>query len=142
MRVFADSGGWYSVLVRDDHFREIGKSYYDSLLRKRTPVLTTDFILDEVVTRLRYDVGHAKAMEFMSLARAAESLGSLTIHAVSRADRDRATEIFQQYPDTVLSFTDCASFAFLESNSCDEVFGYDGHFEMLGHILRPDSNRR
>ena len=48
-----------------------------------------------------------------------------------------AEGIFLSYKYSSLSFTDCTSFALLQERTVDEVFGYDGHFEMMGHILKP-----
>lgn len=99
--------------------------------------MTTDFVLDEVITRLRYDVGHAAAADFIALFHTAADAGSLTIHRISPDLWRDAEQIFLQYQQSKLSFTDCTSFALLRRQSVDEVFGYDAHFEMMGHILKP-----
>jgi predicted nucleic acid-binding protein len=137
--VFVDSGGWLSVLIESDRYHAIGSAYFRALIDIGGVVLTTDYVLDEVVTRLRYDVGHAKAAEFLTLVREAAASGALRIHRIDEALWSQAEAIFIQYADARLSFTDCTSFAFLLEQKVDEVFGSDAHFEMMGHILQPKS---
>jgi uncharacterized protein len=137
MTIFIDSGGWLSVVVESDQYHEAGEAYFRAMLDLRVRVVTTDFILDEVVTRLRYDIGHAKAAEFLALAHRAADAGALRIHRIAEDLWKTAEVIFLRYADVRLSFTDCTSFAWLDANPVDEVFGYDSHFEMMGHVLQP-----
>ena len=137
MRVFADSGGWYSMLVESDLHHEAGKRYFETLVRARVVVTTSDFVLDEVITRLRYDAGHPTASDFIAWMNESVSNRILRVIRVTDAIWTRAEELFLQYADSKLSFTDCTSFAILDQNPVDEVFGYDSHFEMMGHIMKP-----
>ena len=106
-------------------------------LNLRALTVTTDFVLDEVVTRLRYDIGHAEAAEFLALVHSAAEAGVLGIVRISQDLWEKAEVIFLRYADVCLSFTDCTSFAWLAANPVDEVFGYDSHFEIMGHTLQP-----
>jgi predicted nucleic acid-binding protein len=94
-------------------------------------------VLDEVITRLRYDVGHHKAAEFLQLIRQAADSGALEIQWIDEPLWAQAESIFLRYADACLSFTDCTSFALLNERAVDEVFGYDAHFTMMGHVLQP-----
>jgi len=135
--VFIDSGGWLSVLIEADRFHSAGKAYFQAMLDVGALAMTTDFVLDEVITRLRYDVGHGKAAEFLALIHGASDGGALTVHRVTEELWNKAEAIFLRYADARLSFTDCTSFAWLREHSVREVFGYDAHFEMMGHVLQP-----
>jgi uncharacterized protein len=135
--VFIDAGGWLSVLIESDQFHEAGKGYFQALMAIGGQAMTTDFVLDEVVTRLRYDVSHAKAAEFLTLIHEAIDEGILRVHRITEDLWAEAEALFLRYADVRLSFTDCTSFALLSEHAVDEVFGYDAHFEMMGHILQP-----
>ncbi len=137
MRVFVDSGGWLSILIEPDQHHEAGRSYFEALLALGARIETSDFVLDEVITRLRYDVGHAAAARFLELVHEAVAGSDLTVHRISPATWSRAEVIFLQFADARLSFTDCTSFALLAEHPADEVFGFDAHFEMMGHVLQP-----
>lgn len=137
MTVFIDSGGWLSVVVATDRYHEAGKAYFEALIDLRASAVTTDFVLDEVITRLRYDIGHARAAEFLALVDRAAAFGVLRIVRITDDLWNHAEAIFLKYADVCLSFTDCTSFAWLAANPVDEVFGYDSHFEIMGHVLQP-----
>jgi uncharacterized protein len=94
-------------------------------------------VLDEVLTRLAYDVGSRSARDFLVSIRKSQVTGRLAIAWINEQRWGRAAEIFEQYHDARLSFTDCVSFAYLEEQPVDEVFGSDAHFEMMGHVVRP-----
>jgi predicted nucleic acid-binding protein len=124
-------------MIEGDRYHEAGAAYFEALLDLRALAVTTDFVLDEVITRLRYDTGHAKAAEFLGLIRRAAATGVLRIHHITEDLWNEAEILFLRYADVRLSFTDCTSFAWLAANAVDEVFGYDSHFEMMEHILQP-----
>jgi predicted nucleic acid-binding protein len=73
----------------------------------------------------------------LTLLHAAATSGVVTIHRITENLWNQAEEIFVRYEDVRLSFTDCTSFALLQTEHADEVFGYDSHFEMMGHVLQP-----
>jgi predicted nucleic acid-binding protein len=137
MTVFTDSGGWLSVLLTSDQFHEAGKRYFQALRAARAVLLTTDFVLDEVITRIRYDAGHRKASEYLDLIHKSVDTRVLRIHRITESLWSKAEVIFLSYKEAKLSFTDCTSFALLQEQPVDEVFGYDAHFEMMGYILKP-----
>lgn len=137
MTVFIDAGGWLSVVMPSDRYHQLGREHFQFLIAQQALLVTTDFVLQEVITRLRYDVGHRTASEFITLVHAALDEGRLSVFRTSSSLWERAEGIFARYHDVVLSFTDCTSFAFLQQHPVDQVFGYDHHFEMMGHILQP-----
>jgi predicted nucleic acid-binding protein len=134
---FIDAGGWIAVAMGDDPHHEAATAYLGVLIDLRVPLRTTNFVLDEAITRLRYDAGHAKAAEFLDLIRQSVGRGILEVHDITPDLWARAEAIFLRYRDARLSFTDCTSFALLAERPADEVFGFDAHFEMMGHVLQP-----
>jgi predicted nucleic acid-binding protein len=135
--VFVDSGGWLATLIAADQHHAIAAPYFQALLDAEARIVTSDYVLDETVTRLRYDVGHARAVEFLALIRAAVSAGALRVHRITADVWNAAEAIFLKYADARLSFTDCTSFALLRHEPAEEVFGFDHHFEMMGQVLQP-----
>jgi len=59
--VFIDTGGWIAVAVTSDSFHEIALNYYLELIAKRVRLFTSNYVLDETITRIRYSFGHLQA---------------------------------------------------------------------------------
>lgn len=135
--VFIDSGGWLSVVIQTDRYHAAGSTYYKQLLDERARLITSDYVLDEVITRLRYDVGHHAARQFIELISKAKVSGVLEIVYVDESLWQEAVDLFLQYADVRLSFTDCSSFAILRRLRITEVFGFDAHFGLIGVMLQP-----
>jgi len=79
---FFDAGGWLSAASQSDQHHRAGKAHYAALLTGRARLITTDFVLDEVLTRLRYDAGHGKAVEFLDHIRQAERAGLVLVRRI------------------------------------------------------------
>ena len=135
--VFVDTGGWIAMAVVRDQFHKQAASYYRKLSRKKAPLLTSNYVLVETYTRIRYDDGHAKALKFHSLIQEAIKVGRLHLEWVTPTIHQEAWDIFEDYPDQVFSFVDCTSFVIARHAGVKEAFAFDQHFNTMGFILRP-----
>lgn len=111
-----DTGGWYSVASEEDRYHQIGTVYYLGLLKEHAHLLTSDYVLDETLTRLRYDFGHAVALAFWERIARAEQKGELTVLRVDERVWNAAIGIFRKYDDQDFSFTDCTSFVLAQEH--------------------------
>ena len=137
MRVFVDTSGWIAVADDSDKHHSEAKSYYLRLLREGAGLLTSNYVLAETYTWLRYHAGHQFAIRFHQMITAAEGLGDLEVLWVDRAISDAAWQIFEEYSDQVFSFVDCTSFVLARRARVNEVFAFDEHFAMMGFVMRP-----
>lgn len=103
---------------------------------KTCETLTTDYVIDEAVTRLRYDTNHSVAVAFLAFIENAEIAGSLTIAEIDKDIFEEAKVLFRQYDSARLSFTDCTSFVVCRKNNISEAFAFDQHFPIMGINLR------
>jgi len=133
--VFVDTGAWIALSDKSDVHHLDAVAIYTRLKQRRERFLTTDYVIDETVTRLRYDAGHPIAVQFLELLEQSESAGSLRIARLDAALFKDAVVIFRQYDSVVLSFTDCASFAACRLHNVHEAFAFDQHFTMQGITL-------
>jgi len=129
--LFADTSGWYALVDESDPDHPRARDWFK---QNRLPLITTDYILDEVLTLIRTSLGHRKAVEFGEKLLASR-LAQLI--SVTKEDKERAWAIFQRYDDKVLSFTDCTSFAVMERLEIDTAFTVDHDFAALGYIMVP-----
>ena len=134
MRLFVDTGAWFALNSRNDENHHTAAGFVRRF--KKEPVLfyTTDYVVDETVTLLRFKVSHSQALLFLDfLAKSAHvARVRVTSELVGQAE-----EIFRTYTDKRWSFTDCVSFAFMDELGLEEAFCFDQNFAQYGKILCP-----
>jgi len=135
--VFKDTSGWIAMAVVRDRFHKQAASYYRKLSRKKIQLVTSEYVLVETYTRIRYDDGHDKVLQFHSIIQEAIQGGRLHLEWVTQPIHQKAWDIFKGYSDQALSFVDCTSFVIARHAGVEEVFGFDQHFNTMGFILRP-----
>ena len=97
-------------------------------------IITSDYIIDETLTRIRYSVGHKEAVKWGKDILASRVIEKIEI---GKEIFGLAWELFQTYEDKKLSFTDCTSFALMKKKGMKKVFSFDNDFEALGFVLLP-----
>ena len=125
---FVDTGAWLAMAVRRDQYHEAAAQYYRQLSSTRTRLLTSNYVLVETFTGIRYDDGHLQAVRFHTI---------LEVEWVNRQIHEEAWSVFEQYSDQIFSLVDCTSFVIARTAGVDEVFGFDHGFETMGFLLRP-----
>jgi hypothetical protein len=136
--LFVDTGGWIAYFDKSDNVHVIFKDCLSQAIRGTDWRLqTSDYIIDETVTFLRYHTNHATACTALDNFRDLETSGLLVCHSVDKDLRGRAGELFRQYHDQQFSFTDCTSFALCQRNSIQHVVAVDSDFRILGFLLVP-----
>lgn len=136
-RVFIDTGGWIAIAVRRDQFHPAAAAYARRLAEERVTLITTNYVLAETFTRIRYDDGHEKALQFDSILGDLITERRLVVAWVGERLHRRAMEIFRKYADQSFSVVDCASFVIARERKVREVFGFDGSFRTMGFVLKP-----
>jgi uncharacterized protein len=135
--VFVDTGGWIAVAVASDSLHKVALSYYLELVAKQVSLFSSNYVLDETITRIRYDFGHAQACRFCDLYERAVQQNLITTLWVEQATAAEALGIFRKYSDQQFSFTDCTSFVLMRRHTLQESFTFDSHFETFGFLRRP-----
>ena len=57
---------------------------FDDLQQQQTRLLTTDYVIDETVTRLRYDTNHSLAVTFLNRIELLVETGVLTVAEIDK----------------------------------------------------------
>lgn len=133
--IFIDTGAWIALTDKSDQYHRQAARIYSALKVQKRRLLTTDYVIDETITRLRYDASHLIAVNFLDLITISERSGILTITRIDDSVFQKAILIFRQYDTAVLSFTDCTSFAVCEIFEIHQAFAFDQHFPMFGISL-------
>lgn len=132
MSVFLDSGFFIALLnKRDQHHLEAK----DILHRLKSTIrrITSDYILDEVITGLWGDI-HRKDIVQKGYKLICETPSFITFNYFSKDELVSAWSKwikFAEYPKRSLSFTDCTILAFMEKNKIDYLVSFDSDFKGL-----------
>jgi predicted nucleic acid-binding protein len=125
-RLFVDTSAWYALADRKDpDHAGVARCLGEHPGR----LLTTNFVLDESVTLIRYRLGFAAARTFGESLLDGAVAGMIWI---TRRDERRAWEIFSRYRDKSFSYTDCTSFAAMERLKLKSAVAIDADFRAFG----------
>ena len=95
-------------------------------------VFTSDYIFDEAVTLAYMRTGNKKfACDIGIFARARP----ITMRFIEPIDFDRAWELYKQYDDKGLSFTDCTNLALMERLDIVSIFTFDSEFKGIVNVI-------
>ena len=136
--LFIDTSAFLALANdRDNHYKAAQRFLMDMQNGKFRPtrLITTDYIVDETLTRVRFKVGHTQAVNW------GQNIHSSKIIELWRVDETvygDALAIFEKYNDKQLSFTDCTSFALMKSMGINDVFTFDDDFRKMGFNIMPE----
>jgi hypothetical protein len=133
--IFVDTGAWIAFSDKRDYYHKEAGLIYSELKQRKQKFITTDYVIDETLTRMRYDLGHPTACRFLDFVEKAQKVGALEVLFIDATIFDEAESIFRKYDTAKLSFTDCTSFAVCKKYNIQYAFAFDEHFSMLGLAL-------
>ena len=111
----------------------------DATLEAGRILITTDFVVDETLTLIRCRLGLAAAKAWWQQI---EGSVRLRWERVENDRFERARNLFFQYRDKDLSFTDCTSVAIMRELRLTTVITTDGHFRQAGFEVLPATRPR
>ena len=126
--IFVDTGAWFAAFVPNDAHHAAARRWLDS---NTEPLLTSDYVLDELLTLLRVRGEQSRAF-ILGEQILSESIVSL--HLVTVREIQVAFEIFRKFDDKAWSFTDCVSRVVMEELKIPTAFAFDDHFRQFGMV--------
>lgn len=126
--IFVDTGAWFAAFVPNDADHAAADAWLEA---NTEPLVTTDYIVDELLTLLKMRREYRRALDIGprllqgNIAR---------LEWVQPADIQQAWTIFQQYQDKNWSFTDCISRVVMERLAIQTAFAFDDHFRQFGSV--------
>jgi predicted nucleic acid-binding protein len=137
VRLFVDTSALVAIEDLDDtnhgravKFRETVREG-DTEFRR---LYTSNYVIDETLTLLRYHCGHSVAVTFR---KTIESSKLVQVLWVTESLEKSAWNIFEKRPDKEYSFTDCTSFALMDAEAIRNAFAFDDHFYQQGYNIVP-----
>ena len=126
--LFVDTSAWFDVLVpRQPSTEAIEKILYDSRWR----LVTTDFVIDEVMTLLKARKQFGRRADVW---RFLNDPNFVSLCKVSESDWEATFRIFSRFVDKGWSFTDCSSLAVMNRRGIQNACSLDKHFREFGNV--------
>jgi predicted nucleic acid-binding protein len=132
--VFVDTGGWMACADRADPVHAGCCAARDAALESGQTLVTTDFVIDETLTLIRFRLGLSAAQIWW---KQIDGSARLRWERVENDRFERARQLFFSYRDKDLSFTDCASIAVMRELKLTTVLTTDRHFQQVGFDVLP-----
>ncbi len=136
--LFVDTSAFKAFYDEEDEFHSKARGFMDDIASKKTIVrgfITSDYILDETITLIRFAHSHSKALEF---SQAVTSSKATRLVYVGQENFQKALELFIEASDKPWSFTDCVSFTLMRSLHLTTAFTFDPHFQQAGFHTLPE----
>lgn len=127
--IFVDSSAWYACVISSDPSHAAALAWFTG---NKEPLLTTDYIVDEVLTLLQMRGHPVRARE---LGANFFSGKQAKIVYLLQTDVEHAWNVFRQFHDKSWSFTDCTSKVVIERLGIHEAFAFDHHFQQFGSVV-------
>jgi uncharacterized protein len=127
--IFVDTSAFLAIEnLRDNYYRK-AVMLRDTLLKAGKILITSDYILDETYTIIRFRAGHHIAVQFGEAVRGSKFL---RVEYIASDSIEKAWELFKTFSDHEFSFTDCTSFVLMERLKIKTAFTFDAHFKEYG----------
>jgi uncharacterized protein len=127
--IFVDTGVWYAANVAEDPSHQAAR---ELLRHGHGRLLTTDYVLDELVTLLTMRGHRAVAVSLCG------ELWKGTICRIAWTTTDdaaKAWDVFVKFEDKLWSFTDCVSYAVMKRLGVNQAYSLDEHFGQFGFVV-------
>ena len=127
-RVLVDTSAVYALLDRDDRCHDAARQALESLRKRRTEPLLTNFIVAECHALSLSRLGADIARKWL--------LGNIwPVERVNVEDETKARVIIEQYTDKTFSYTDATSLAVMDRLGIKTAFAFDPHFRQYGFLV-------
>ena len=138
--IFVDAWAWLALSNRKDMHHEITKKGYGEMKTDGYRMVTSDYVLDEVITALFKNVVFSNAMEFIESLFAAIKDNQIKLERINETRFKTAWSLRKKYQDKPdISFTDLTSFVLMQELAINSAFTGDAHFKQvnLGFEIMP-----
>ena len=138
--IFVDSWGWIVLANRNETSFSVVRDLYQREAKSGGRIITSDFVLDEVVTFLFSRAPAPLTARYLKELFASIDKGLVEMERVSADRFEKTWRMRLRYQDHPgISFTDFTSFVIMQELSVTQVLTQDRHFEEvnLGFIRIP-----
>lgn len=134
--IFVDTGAWFAAFVPNDPDHAAAARW---LRQNREPLVTTDSVIDEVLTLMLVRGERQRALR---LGKALLDGLLAELHWIGPDEVLAAWQTYRQYTDKGWGCTDCTSRVVMQRRGIQAAFAFDLHFRQfgLGAVLTLESD--
>ncbi len=130
--VFVDAWAWLALSNNRDMSHELAKKWYGEIKTTGYRMVTSDYVLDEVITALFKNVAFGGAIEYIESLFAAIKAKQIKLERITETRFKAAWLLRIKYQDKQdISFTDLTSFVLMQELEINTVFTGDAHFNQV-----------
>lgn len=129
MKVFLDTSAFVALLVESETDHEKVAKKYLHYRQQRSLFITSDYILDELFTRLLYY--NLDIKRHIEKLKDSISRKEIVVLHIDEGSFDKSLSIFLKFSDHKISFTDATTYVLYKDFALDEVFTLDTDFKKL-----------
>jgi predicted nucleic acid-binding protein len=137
--VFVDTAGWMACADSADPMHVRSCATRDAALEAGQALVTTDFVVDETLTLIRFRLGFDAADAWW---RQVDGSARVRWERIDSTRFERSSHLFFRYHDKDFSFTDCTSFVVMGELKLTHAITTDRHFRQMGFQVMPGSRTR
>jgi len=131
--IFLDSWALIALANSRDNGHELANKRYNAIVEEKLSFVTSDYILDEVITKTFKDVNYKGAMVFFQGLFELIEEGTIKLERITKKRFLSAWSLRERFYDKPkISFTDLTSFVVMRDLGIEHVFSNDDHFEKVG----------
>lgn len=130
MKVFIDTSAFVALFVEKELLHgKTAKKYYD-YRQERDIFFTSNFVLDELFTRLLFyrEIDVAKQTQKL---KDAIGINELTALQIDETLFEKSIGIFLKFSEHKISFTDATTYVLYRDFALDEIFTLDRDFKKM-----------
>lgn len=130
-RVFVDTSAWFAYVDRRDPDHRAVRT---AIRAHEGRLVSSTYVLDEVVTLCRYRLGHEPAIR---VGRVLLDPAAVDLVRITGEDEHAAWQLFEARADKEYSFTDCTSFVLMRRLGVSIALAADDDFAQEGFQVMP-----
>jgi predicted nucleic acid-binding protein len=136
--LFVDTAGFMACADGADRANDRARAARDEALRCGELLVTTDHVVGETLSLLRFRLGLDAAEAWW---RQVDGSARVRVEWIDVERAERARHAFFRYRDKDWSFTDCTSLVVMRELRLKRVLSTDHHFVQMGFTVLPGGGR-
>lgn len=134
--IFMDTSGWAEPLMGNSPDHAAMTAYYRRLIADKRPLLTTNYVIAELVALLTARSRFTRP-QIITIINRIKGMPRLRIEHIDPAADAEAWALLERSTDKDWSLVDAASFVVMHRLGVTEAFTTDHHFNQAGFIRLP-----